>query len=216
MYDAAWLNELLIKCKEEGVICIADEVMTGFGRTGKLFASEYCEMKPDIICLSKGLTGGTMALGVTACTQKIYDAFVSDEKRKTFFHGHSFTANPLACTAALASLDLLQKSSCGQQREMISNMNSRFLTLLTTQHAPLTKNHRQLGTILAFEIDNGNDGYLNNISALVTQKSLERGVYLRPLGNTLYIMPPYCITKDQLEEVYRVIEGVLEEVKGET
>src|SRR6478735_9242198 len=109
MYDAGLMNELLVTIKKAGIICIADEVMTGFGRTGKLFASEYLDEKPDIICLSKGLTGGTMALGVTACNEKIYKAYVSDDEMKTFFHGHSFTANPLACAAALASLDLLQK-----------------------------------------------------------------------------------------------------------
>ena len=210
-YDAAWLEAMLEKCKEQNVICIADEVMTGFGRTGKLFASEYCETKPDIICLSKGLTGGTMALGVTACTEKIYAAFVSDDKLKTFFHGHSFTANPLACTAALASLDLLQKTSCDQQREMISKMNSRFLAQLTTHFSLLTKNHRQLGTILAFEIDNGRDGYLNTISSQITQLALSKGVFLRPLGNTLYIMPPYCIKEEQLQKVYDVVEEILEE-----
>src|SRR6185436_19414606 len=100
------------------IICIADEVMTGFGRTGQLFASSYLKEMPDIICLSKGLTGGTMALGVTACMEKIYTPFVDDDKQKTFFHGHSFTANPLACTAALASLDLLLTDNCAGQIKM--------------------------------------------------------------------------------------------------
>jgi adenosylmethionine-8-amino-7-oxononanoate aminotransferase len=218
-YDSEWLEGFLKKCKEHSVICIADEVMTGFGRTGKLFASEYCQTKPDIICLSKGLTGGTMALGVTACTEKIFNAFVSDDKSKTFFHGHSFTANPLACTAALASLDLLQKSECDQQRKMIESRHSNFLTQLTTclpdrqaHFSLLTKNHRQLGTILSFEIDNGKDGYLNNISSQVTQLALSKGVFLRPLGNTLYIMPPYCISEEQLQKVYDVVEEILEEL----
>ncbi len=225
-YDSVWLEAILKKCKEHNVICIADEVMTGFGRTGKLFASEYCETKPDIICLSKGLTGGTMALGVTACTEKIYNAFVSDDKLKTFYHGHSFTANPLACTAALASLDLLQKPECDRQRQMIESKNSIFLTRLTTclpdrqaHHLPtgqagslLTKNHRQLGTILAFEIDNGKDGYLNTIGPRIIQLALSKGVYLRPLGNTLYIMPPYCISEGELQKVYDVIEEILKEL----
>ncbi len=100
MYEAEGLNTLLKKCHAEGVICIADEVMTGFGRTGKLFASAYMEEQPDIICLSKGLTGGTMALGVTACTHRVYEAFLQEDAMKTFFHGHSFTANPLACAAS--------------------------------------------------------------------------------------------------------------------
>src|SRR5882724_6481460 len=132
MYDAAGLNSLLKELHANDIICIADEVMTGFGRTGKLFASEYVEEKPDIICLSKGLTGGTMPLGVTACSDKIYEAFVYEDKMKTFFHGHSFTANPLGCTAALASLDLLQADDCKLQIEMIVRKNKEFAAQLQT------------------------------------------------------------------------------------
>jgi adenosylmethionine---8-amino-7-oxononanoate aminotransferase len=214
MYPPAALNALLEKCKEHNIICIADEVMTGFGRSGKLFASEYCETKPDIICLSKGLTGGTMALGVTACAQFIYDAFVQDDKLKTFFHGHSFTANPLACTAALASLDLLGKDSCQQSMQMIAEENNRFLQQLKTGASTnqKTKNHRTLGTLLAFELQRGNDEYLNNISQAVTESAMKKGVYLRPLGNTVYIMPPYCITKDELQMVHAVMEEVVRDV----
>ena len=238
MYEAQALDELLKTFQEQGIICIADEVMTGFGRTGKLFASEYMATKPDIICLSKGLTGGTMALGVTACSEKVYQAFVSDDKLKTFFHGHSFTANPLACTAALASLDLLQKPECILTIQRITEQHKRFIKTLTSlpeglyQHlsahvtnssstigpsritidaSPLsTKNHRQLGTVLAFEIDtNGKDEYLNQISPAITEKALSRGVFIRPLGNTVYIMPPYCITEMQLQKVYDVIVEIL-------
>ncbi len=212
MYDTQLMNELLGTIQQHKIICIADEVMTGFGRTGKLFASEYMEHKPDIICLSKGLTGGTMALGVTACNEKIYSVFVSDDKLKTFFHGHSFTANPLACTAALASLDLLLKDECMEKIEMISAENKKFVRQLSSVICHLsTKNIRTLGTIFAFEIDEGKDEYLNNISSLVTSKSLDKGVYLRPLGNTVYIMPPYCITKDELQKVYATILSLLNE-----
>ncbi len=209
MYTAVWMNELLKFVKQQGIICIADEVMTGFGRTGKLFASEYLREKPDIICLSKGLTGGTMALGVTACVNKIYQAFVNDDKYKTFFHGHSFTANPLACTASLASLDLLQKEDCQHQIAWLTNENKLFGDKLKGSAG--IKNVRALGTILAFEMDKGRDEYLNNISGVITQKSLGEGVYLRPLGNTVYIMPPYCITKEELEKVYRVIIAIVKE-----
>jgi adenosylmethionine-8-amino-7-oxononanoate aminotransferase len=110
MYNAVLMDELLLFIREKNIICIADEVMTGFGRTAKMFASDYLQTKPDIICSSKGLTGGTMALGVTACTENIYNAFVNDDAKKTFFHGHSFTANPIACAAANASLDLFEKN----------------------------------------------------------------------------------------------------------
>jgi adenosylmethionine-8-amino-7-oxononanoate aminotransferase len=207
MYGAGLMDELLRFVRQHEIICIADEVMTGFGRTGRLFAGEYLTEKADIICLSKGLTGGTMALGVTACTGKIYQAFVNDDKYKTFFHGHSFTANPLACTAALASLDLLLKESCLQQITYITSHNRLFAETLAAEKG--IKNTRCLGTILAFEINRGRDEYLNNIAGFVTQQSLSLGVYLRPLGNTVYIMPPYCITGDELNRVYAVINTVI-------
>lgn len=211
IYDATALNELLLQCHAHEVICIADEVMTGFGRTGELFASEYVAEKPDIICLSKGLTGGTMALGVTACTDKIHSAFVDEDRRKTFFHGHSFTANPLACAAALASLDLLLQSGCQLRIDSIGKHHIRFIQQLgaDTRFTAHVKNLRSIGTIMAFEIESGQDGYLNTIGRDVTQKALEQGVYLRPLGNTVYIMPPYCITQEELEKVYEVIIYIL-------
>lgn len=212
MYDAALMDEILRTVKKHGIICIADEVMTGFGRTGKLFASAYCKEKPDIICLSKGLTGGTMALGATAAAQHIVDAFITDDKLKTFFHGHSFTANPLACTAALASLDLLEKESCSENIQNIISLNEVFISQLTTSSLPL-KNLRQLGTIIAFEIEQGKDEYLNDISATITRKILSKGIYLRPLGNTVYIMPPYCITTEQLQQTYTAIKETLVETQ---
>ena len=202
MYEASLMNELLKVIKQHGIICIADEVMTGFGRTGRLFASEYIEERPDIICLSKGLTGGTMALGVTACTDRIYNSYLSEDKLKTFFHGHSFTANPLACTAALASLDLLLEEECFDKIEWLTDQNKEFANHLSSDYSSGIKNIRNLGTILAFEIVNGKDEYLNNISGTITEKALNEGVYIRPLGNTVYIMPPYCITQEELEKVY--------------
>lgn len=213
MYEAYWMNELLTTVKEAGIICIADEVMTGFGRTGKMFASEYITVKPDILCMSKGLTGGTMALGATACTEKIYEAYITDDKLKTFFHGHSFTANPLACTAAIASMELLKKEECLKQIEHISERNEAFKFSISS-HIKGIKNIRSIGTILAFEIDKGADEYLNNVSSIITEKCLSKGVYLRPLGNTVYIMPPYCITDDQLDRVYNVIEEVINDNKN--
>jgi adenosylmethionine-8-amino-7-oxononanoate aminotransferase len=206
MYAAELMDELLTVVKEAGIICIADEVMTGFGRTGKLFASAHLTQKPDIICLSKGLTGGTMALGVTACNNKIYDAYVNDDKYKTFFHGHSFTANPIACTAALASLDLVEKENCLEKIVSITKSNQHFAEKL--QGHPHIKDVRVLGTILAFEIMQGKDEYLNNISTIITKNAMEKGVYIRPLGNTVYIMPPYCITEEELRKIYEVLEFI--------
>jgi adenosylmethionine-8-amino-7-oxononanoate aminotransferase len=211
MYDAGSLEAVLAAAKQAGIVCIADEVMTGFGRTGHLFASEYVTEKPDIICLSKGLTGGTMALGVTACTEEIYQAYVQDDQLKTFFHGHSFTANPLACTAALASLDLLEKAECRQQIQFIAAQHTAFTASLLAYTQ--IKNVRTLGTLLAFEIDRGKDEYLNNAGQFITSQSLEHGVYLRPLGNTVYIMPPYCITAAELQKVYSTIEQLLQAIE---
>jgi adenosylmethionine-8-amino-7-oxononanoate aminotransferase len=209
IYDAGLLDIIIKAAKTKGLVCIADEVMTGFGRTGKFFASEYMQHRPDIICLSKGLTGGTLPLGITACTDTIYQAYVNDDTYKTFFHGHSFTANPLSCTAALASLDLFEKNKCLEKTVWLAASHQAFILELKAKAYPV-KDIRSAGTILAFEIDHGNDGYLNSISATVTQVSLSKGVYLRPLGNTLYIMPPYCITEEELRKVYDCIIYVVE------
>ncbi len=215
IYDALLMDELLTTVKQNNIICIADEVMTGFGRTGQLFASNYLHNKPDVICLSKGLTGGTMALGVTACTAEIYNAFVNDDKLKTFFHGHSFTANPLACTAALASLDLLLQTPTLTAIENISQANKNFAATFLSNNTSSDnniKNVRCLGTILAFEVVVGKDEYLNNIANVITEKALEKGVYIRPLGNTVYIMPPYCITDVELQKVYSFLEELIQNI----
>jgi len=208
MYEAAALDQLLEAAKEQGILCIADEVMTGFGRTGKLFAGDYLQHKADIICLSKGLTGGTMAMGATAATEKIFNAFLSDDRRKTLFHGHSFTANPLACTAALASLDLLLEKDCDRRLRRINEQHSAFATQL--KQYPIVRNVRILGTVIAFEINVGDDGYINPAGLDLTQRALEKGVYLRPLGNTVYIMPPYCITEKEMDQVYTFLVQYIE------
>ncbi|MBC8033548.1 MAG: adenosylmethionine--8-amino-7-oxononanoate transaminase [Chitinophagaceae bacterium] len=203
MYEPGMLNELLLLCQQHDIICIADEVMTGFGRTGKLFASSYMTAIPDIICLSKGLTGGTMALGVTACNAKIESAFISEEKMKTFFHGHSFTANPLACTAALASIDLLLQQDCLDRIDWISASNKEFVKKLEGRAG--IKNARSLGTIAAFELSEGKDGYLNTAGKKLAELLMQQGIFIRPLGNTVYIMPPYCIREEELEGLQHAI-----------
>lgn len=212
MYQPEDLNQLLHFLKEEKIILIADEVLTGFYRTGKFFAGDYMETKADIICLSKALTGGTMALGVTACTQNIYDAFVSDDKTKTLFHGHSFTGNALACAAALASFELIQKDSCLKNIENIISHHQKFLKKLKAfEKKNFIKDVRQIGTIVAFEMcTSENDNYLNNISKSFTEFSMKHGVYLRSMGNTIYVMPPYCTTSKQLKKIYSVIIHFIE------
>jgi adenosylmethionine---8-amino-7-oxononanoate aminotransferase len=208
MYEAGALDQLLETAKEQGILCIADEVMTGFGRTGKLFAGGHLRQKADIICLSKGLTGGTLPMGVTAVTETIFEAFLSDDRRKTLFHGHSFTANPLACTAALASLDLLLEEDCHQRLRRINEQHVIFAKKLT-QYS-IVSNVRILGTVIAFEINIGDGGYINPTGLDLTQRALEKGIYLRPLGNTVYIMPPYCITEKEMDQVYTFLVQYIE------
>ena len=156
-----------------------------------------------------------MALGVTACTANIHQAFVSDDKLKTFFHGHSFTANPLACTAALASYDLLMKDECFLQIRMIVEHHQLFLSKLQKLKANASgviSGLRQCGTIIAFEVNEPGNNYLNPVSKIIAKKALKRGVLIRPLGNTVYVLPPYCITSEELEKVYGVITGIIEEM----
>jgi adenosylmethionine-8-amino-7-oxononanoate aminotransferase len=208
MYSPEALEELIRICRDHGLLIIADEVMTGFGRTGKRFATDYVEQKPDIICLSKGLTGGTMALGITSCSQKIYDAFLSEDKMKTFLHGHSFTANPIACTAALASLDLFTDPSCLENIRRIILQHAAFTPRIKDH--PAIKIVRQTGTIFAFDIITGeDDSYMNSIRGFLSGFFLERHIILRPLGNTVYVLPPYCTTNEQLQQIYSAILALL-------
>jgi len=211
IYPANELNQLLQHIKSKNILCIADEVLTGFYRTGKFFAGDYITELPDLVCLSKGLTGGTMALGVTSCSQTIVDAFDTTDKTNTFYHGHSYTANPLACTAALASLDLLQDDACLKNINRIEEQHSGFIKEL--QGISNVENPRQLGTTLAFEVKtNSEHSYTNPIRDIIYKKFIENGVILRPLGNTVYIFPPYCITEAQLNKVYLVIKTVLSQI----
>jgi adenosylmethionine---8-amino-7-oxononanoate aminotransferase len=209
MYGAEYLDQLVELCQNNKVITIADEVMTGFGRTGKFFASDHLKNKPDIICLSKGITGGYMPLGVTSCAQFIYDAFVSDDKTKTFYHGHSYTGNPTACAAALASLDLMEEKETWSKIERIAKKHSEFLVKIKGHQA--IKEVRQTGTILAIELNTSeHTHYLNNASEKISEFFLKHGILLRPLGNVFYILPPYCISDEDLKFIYSKIEDFLE------
>ena len=214
MYGSGNMNGLLEFVQKQNILCIADEVLTGFGRTGPLFASEQIAHPPDIICLSKGLTGGTMALGVTACSQTIFDAFLSDDRSKTFFHGHSYTANPLACAAGLASLDLLEEKTCRDQIESIQRQHQSFVkNELSVVRHDLFENIRTLGTILAFEFKSGKNEYSNQAGRAILKEAMSAGIYLRPLGNTVYVLPPYCITANQLRAIYDFILSIPERVR---
>ena len=211
MYDAEWLEELLKHCKQENVITIDDEVFTGFGRTGKPFACNYLTTEPDIMCFSKGITGGTMALGVTTCTAKIYDAFLSEDKMKTLFHGHSYTANPIACTAALASMDLFVSEETPANIKRIAEHHSHFMLKLDGH--PKVRAVRQTGTIIAIEWETDNaTSYLSPLRDRLYNYFLDAGIILRPLGNIIYILPPYCITDDQLNYICNTIFDALNEI----
>lgn len=207
MHDAGGLDDILKLCRENNIICIADEVMTGFGKTGKNFASEYIPTQPDIICMSKALTAGVLPMAVTSCTQEVFDAFYSDDISKGLFHGHTYTANPLACTAALAGIDLLVSEKIQKDIERVMDLQANFLKKL--QGHPKVKNLRQLGVILAFELDVKMERY-GNMRDRLFKFFMEKGVFLRPLGNTIYILPPYMITNEELQKIQRAIEEALE------
>ncbi|UKJ06106.1 adenosylmethionine--8-amino-7-oxononanoate transaminase [Solitalea lacus] len=211
MYHPEPLNELIRFCKKQEILIIADEVMTGFGRTGKLFACEYLNEQPDMMCFSKGLTGGTMPMGITSCAESIYERFLSDDKLKTLFHGHSFTANPVACAASLASMDLLLKPETQQQIQLIATKHEKFKQKI--EHHPKLKDVRRCGTILAMDWNtNGNTSYFNEVRDKLYEYFLSNGIILRPMGNVLYLLPPYCITAAELDFVYNKIEAALLEI----
>ncbi|NMM50209.1 adenosylmethionine--8-amino-7-oxononanoate transaminase [Marinigracilibium pacificum] len=213
MYDSEVLDTMLSMAKGAGVVCIADEVFTGFGRTGKMFASDHMRHKPDIMCLSKGLTGGTMALGATTCTLEIQKPFMTSDLIKTFFHGHSYTGNPIACAAGVASMELLKTPECQEQISQIGKWHKSSAVRLGGSRA--IKNVRHLGTILAFEIKTLKDtGYFNEVRHKLYPTFLKYDVLLRPLGNVVYFLPPYCITKEEYDKVIEVIEKVLVEINS--
>lgn len=206
MYSSEVLDEILSLCKANEVLCIADEVMTGFYRTGAFFASNEGKVDPDMLCLSKGLTGGVMAMGVTSCTQEIYDAFLADHfMQKTFFHGHSFTANPLACAVANASFELLEKEAT---KDAIRNIHLAHLAFVEQiKNNPNIAFPRVKGTILALDVkSDAQTNYANAVRDEINHFFLDRGILLRPLGNTLYVMPPYCISKEDLAFIYKTIQ----------
>lgn len=208
MYDAHILDRALEIFQKSGILCIADEVMTGFGRTGRWFASDYLSHTPDLICLSKGITGGTMPLGVTTCGRRIEEAFLNNDLERTFFHGHSYTANPLACAAACASLDLMERPETWQGIARIENLHTSAISHLA--HIPTSAHVRVRGTILALDVVAKGSGYLSPIGLTLYRFFQERGFLIRPLGNVIYLMPPYCMSTVNLEAAYDVIASALE------
>jgi len=209
MYDAKVLDDMISICKKNQVFTIADEVMTGFGKTGKTFACDYLFNKPDMMCLSKALTGGTIPMAVTSFTQEIYAGFWNDDVNKAFFHGHTFTANPTGCAAALASIQLLQTD---EMQNNIARIHAKHLAFETKikQH-PKVKTSRVLGVIFALEIKTQNqESYYGTMRNKLYNFFIENGVILRPVGNIVYILPPYITTDEQLEKVFAIVEDALE------
>ena len=207
MVRPKFLKAVAEQVQASGALLIADEVMTGFGRTGALFACQRAGIRPDLVALSKGLTAGFLPMAVTLASERIYAGFISDsEPTATFFHGHSFTANPLGCAAALASLDLLEANP-----ERYRDFEARHTPHLAAlaQH-PKVVRPRCTGTVAAFELDAGQTSYLNPIGKTVQRHCIDQGVYLRPLGNVVYLLPPLCTSTDQLERCYGALQSCLD------
>lgn len=211
MFSEKILDQLFQKAKEHNVLIVADEVLTGFGRTGDLFSSINGEIKPDIMALSKALTGGVLPLGVTLANDRVLEAFDTDDATKTFYHGHSFTANAITCALANKSMEMLLKPESVQQRK---NINESHLAVLPSiiEHKKVKK-AEVLGTVLRLEIENGGaSSYFDGLRDLLYQKAISKGVLLRPLGNVLYVIAPYVIAKEELQRVYQVIKEILDEI----
>jgi adenosylmethionine-8-amino-7-oxononanoate aminotransferase len=208
IYPAWILAEMRAICARHGVLFIADEVMTGWGRTGTRFACDQAGVIPDIVCLSKGLTGGALPLAVTLCIEAIFEAHYSTDRAKIFYHSSSYTANPIACAAANANLEIWRDEPVQQRIDTLADAQAAHLALLT--HDPRVANPRRLGTIAAVDVVVPDAGYLSNLAPRLIAFTRDRGVLLRPLGNSIYVMPPYCITPAELALVWDAIAASLD------
>ncbi|MBQ0734011.1 adenosylmethionine--8-amino-7-oxononanoate transaminase [Aquimarina celericrescens] len=206
MFEAEYLDQILKICKENKIITIADEVMTGFGKTGSDFASDHVEEKPDIISMSKALTAGFVPMAVTSCTQEIYNAFLDDSVGKAFFHAHTYSANPIACSAALAAIKLLKTEAIQNKIQRIIESHKNFDNKI--KNHPKIKSTRQKGVIYALDLNIEMDRYGKKRYEIFNH-FMDRGIFLRPLGNTIYVLAPYIITNDQLEKIYHAIIELL-------
>jgi adenosylmethionine-8-amino-7-oxononanoate aminotransferase len=211
MYEALELDRLLSVCKEKAVFTIADEVMTGFGKTGKLFASDYLTNQPDMMCLSKALTGGTIPMAITTFTSTIFDGFMIDNVNHALLHGHTFTANPTGCAAALASISLLEQPETFKNINKINASHLQFEQHISKH--PKVKSTRVLGVIFALEIQvSEKQSYYSNLRNQFYNYFIDKGVILRPVGNVIYILPSYIIAEASLQQIYTTIEQALNEI----
>lgn len=205
-----FLQGLSQRAKAAGVLLLFDEVMTGFGRTGQWFASHTAKVTPDIICLSKGITAGFLPLSVTVCSEQVYQAFLGESFERAFVHGHSFTANPLGCAAALASLQVFKAENTLAKLPQIESWHRQYLEPLL--HHAKVEQVRVCGTIAAFNVKASETGYASSVGERFKAFFMKQGVLLRPLGNTVYLLPPYCITEEELALGYQVIEKALGDI----
>ena len=205
-----FLSELVKIFKDSGIIVIFDEVMTGFGRTGKMFAADFLDVEPDIMCLAKSLTGGFIPLAATVFSEKIHKQFVNLDFKKTFLHGHTFSANPVACSVALSSLKLFDKDKSFEKIKLINKIHSEFLFELS-KNVNISK-IRVLGSIAAFDYKKISSIYGSSDSLKLRQKFIEEGLLLRPIGNTIYLMPPYCIKEKNLKKSYDTLIEILQKI----
>ncbi len=208
MYDAADLDELIRMARQSGVLSIADEVMTGFYRTGTYLASDRLMNKPDFICLSKGLTGGYLPLGATLVSHTVAQKFETPDAHKAFYHGHSFTGNPISCTAALASMDLLENE---ESRNQIRYITNEFKQWTEKAHDwPFAAQPRCMGGIFAFDFITKETGYFytDPIKKKLYDYFLSQDVLIRPMGNVVYVMPPYCTGNESLKKIWQTLEGL--------
>ena len=192
---------------QHNVLLIADEVLTGFGRCGAMFASELAGISPDVMCVSKGITGGFLTLGATLVTQKIFEAFGGDDPARTFWHGHSYTGNPIACAAAVANLEIFRTEPVLERIAGIAAIHAERLPRFSRNAA--VGDVRTIGAMAAIELRTSDAGYLSELRPKLYEYFLKRDILLRPLGNVIYILPPYCIDADNLHRVYDVIEEAI-------
>ena len=208
VHPAEFLQKVRALCTKYDVLLIADEVLTGFGRTGKMFGCDVAGVVPDLMCLSKGITGGFLPMGVTLCTDRVEAAFRGEDRRHTFYHGHSYTGNALACAAANASLQIFEDEPVFDRIATIARIHAERLAEL--RKFPVVGDTRQIGSIGALELRAEDAGYLSAMRPKLYQFFLERGVLLRPLGNVVYVLPPYVIEPEELHRAYDVIVEAVE------
>ena len=203
VYPPDVLAEMALICRDAGTLLIADEALTGFGRTGTLFACEQANISPDILCLAKGLSGGSLPLAATLAREEIFAAHYSVDRSHTFFHSSSFTANPIACASARANLDIWRDEPVRERIATLARLQEERLAPFRKD--PRFTSVRRLGTVAALDLKVPDAGYLTQVAPELTKFFHAKNILLRPLGNTIYVLPPYCVTAAELDLVYDAI-----------